>query len=242
MIALFLGASAAFLIGFSKTGVPGTAMPAVALMAAAFRDETRLSVGAMVPLLILGDLLGICFYRRHVHWRRLWELVPFIAVGMVPGYFVLRYVESEALRRTIGVLIASLLCLHVASRRYGWQHALERWWFTGGMGLLAGFGTVVGNAAGPAMSIYLVGRKLDKHEFLGTSAWLFFFVNSSKVPLQAMWGIITLSTLRLDACVFPVLIAGSFCGVMVHKRIPQRVFNTLVLALAALAATHLILF
>ena len=40
-----LCAAAAFLVGFSKTGLPGASIPAVALMAEAFRDDTRLSVG-----------------------------------------------------------------------------------------------------------------------------------------------------------------------------------------------------
>ena len=79
----------------------------------------------------------------------------------------------------------------MACHRLGWEAVLDRKWFTGLMGLLAGFGTVVGNAAGPAMSIYLLSKKLDKHEFIGTSAWLFFLVNSSKVPLQLMMGVIT---------------------------------------------------
>ena len=219
---LLLAAGAAFLIGFSKTGVPGAGMPAIALMAGAFRDQTRLSVGAMVPLLIVGDLIGIFFYRRHVHWRRLWEVLPYIVVGMLPGYFVLEYASSQVLRTVIGVLIVVLLGMHVVGHRYGWQKVLNRWWFTASMGLLAGFGTVVGNAAGPAMSIYLLGKRLNKHEFIGTSAWLFFLVNSSKVPFQTWLGSITLGTLRVDAIVIPVLIVGALCGVIVHKRIGQQ--------------------
>ena len=92
------------------------------------------------------------------------------------------------------------------------------------------------------MSIYLLSKKLDKHEFIGTSAWLFFLVNSSKVPFQLMMGVITAKTLRLDICVVPVLIVGVLCGVMVHKRIPQKAFDTLVLLLTAVVALQMIWF
>ncbi len=99
--AILLGAGSAFLIGFSKTGIPGAGMPAITLMADAFRDETKLSVGAMVPLLILGDLFGVLFYRRHANWKRLREVLPYIVLGMVPGYFVLQSMRSEPLRASL---------------------------------------------------------------------------------------------------------------------------------------------
>jgi hypothetical protein len=240
--ALLCGAGAAFLIGFSKTGIPGVGMPAITLMAEAFRDNTKLSVGAMVPLLILGDLFGVLFFRRHANWHRLLEVLPYIVVGMIPGYLVLQWMQSESLRTLIGILILILLAVHVGCQRLGWQAVLEHKWFAGLMGLLAGFGTVAGNAAGPAMSIYLLNKKVDKHEFVGTSAWLFLLVNSSKVPFQAMMGVITWQTLRLDLYVLPMLVAGVLLGVFVHKRIPQRAFDSLVLVLSALAALQMVCF
>jgi len=240
--AILCGAGAAFLIGFSKTGIPGAGMPAITLMADAFRDNTKLSVGAMVPLLILGDFFGVVFFRRHANWQRLYEVLPYIVIGMVPGYLVLQWMPSESLRSLIGILILALLAVHVGCQRLGWSAALEHKWFAGVMGLLAGFGTVAGNAAGPAMSIYLLNKKVDKHEFVGTSAWLFFLVNSSKVPFQAMMGVITWQTLRLDIYVLPMLVVGVLLGVFVHKRIPQRAFDSLVLVLSALAALQMVCF
>jgi uncharacterized membrane protein YfcA len=239
---VLLAGGAAFLIGFSKTGIPGAGMPAIALMAAAFREETKLSVGAMVPLLIVGDVFAVAYYRRHANWHRLLELLPYIVLGMVPGYLVLQYANSESLRSLIGGIILLLLGLHFARLRFHWERIPDRWWFIATMGLLAGFGTIVGNAAGPAMSIYLLSKKLDKHEFIGTSAWLFFLVNVSKIPFQLAMGVITLTTLRLDLCVAPVLVVGALVGVAVHKRIPQRAFNSVVLLLAAVAALHMVLF
>jgi hypothetical protein len=84
--AFWLSALAALLVGFSKTGLPGAAIPAVALMAEAFREDTKLSVGAMLPILLVGDSFALAYYRRHAHWARLWELFPYVLAGMVPGY------------------------------------------------------------------------------------------------------------------------------------------------------------
>jgi uncharacterized membrane protein YfcA len=240
--AVGLGLAAAVLIGFSKTGVPGAGLPAAAFMAEVFRHEdTRLSVGAMVPLLVLGDLFAIAYYRRHVLWNRLLELLPFVGLGMIPAYVVLSRIESEPLRLLIGSTILVLLALHVGRKRLGLESLADRRWFAGIMGFLAGFGTVIGNAAGPAMSIYLVSKKFDKHEFLGTTAWLFLLVNVSKIPFFAQLDMITAETLWFDLWMAPILVVGALLGVFVHKRIPQDVFNTLVLLLAGAAGLRMVL-
>ncbi|HID21183.1 MAG TPA: sulfite exporter TauE/SafE family protein [Planctomycetaceae bacterium] len=240
-VRLAWGAAAALLVGFSKTGVPGAAIPAVALMAEAFRSDTRLSVGAMLPVLLVGDAFAILFYRRHAQWNRLGELAPFVALGMVPGYIVLGTVDSDALRMLLGMIVLVLLGLHLLSRRWGTDFLANHSGFGPAAGLVAGFGTAVGNAAGPVMSIYLVSRKLDKHQFMGTAAWFFAIVNLSKVPVFGGMGLITTETLRLDGLVVPVVVAGAFLGAAVLKRIPQLAFDVLVLLLAGAAGLRLVL-
>jgi uncharacterized protein len=236
------GAAAALLVGFSKTGLPGAGLPAVALMADAFRDQTRLSVGAILPILILGDIFAVAYYRRHAQWDRLWSLLPFVVIGMIPGYFVLKHVDNEHLRSMLGAIILSLLTLHLLSHQFGLGHLPEKRWFVAFTGVLAGFATTVGNAAGPVMSIYLVGNRLDKHKFLGTAAWFFLIMNVSKIPFYTALGMITRETLVFDAMLVPIAVIGALLGVFLLKRIPQRVFDGLVLILAGAAGFRLLVF
>ena len=238
--AFWLAAFAALMVGFSKTGLPGAAIPAVALMAEAFREDTKLSVGAMLPILLVGDAFALSYYRRHAHWARLWELFPYVLAGMVPGYLVLWLTPGDALRILLGAIILALLGIQVSRQWFGWRPLPDRRWLVGTTGLLTGFGTTVGNAAGPVMSIFLVSQRLDKHEILGTAAWFFFLVNFSKIPLFVALGMITPQTLRLDAMLVPIVVFGALIGVLVVRRIPQRAFNFLVLVLAGLAALRLV--
>jgi uncharacterized protein len=238
---LTLGAAAALLVGFSKTGMPGAAIPAVALMAEAFRGETRLSVGALLPILLVGDLFAVAYYRRHADWGRLVELCPYVLIGMVPGYVVLSLAPDRALRILLGAIVLVLLILQVARQHFAWKPLPDRRWLVGSTGLLAGFGTTVGNAAGPVMGIYLVSQRFGKEEFLGTAAWFFLLVNLSKAPFFAALGMITPLTLKLDALLVPIVVLGALTGVSVLKRMPQGVFNVLVLLLAGIAALRLML-
>lgn len=239
-VSVSLGVGAALLVGFSKTGMPGAGIPAVALMAEAFGADTKLSVGAILPILIVGDLFAIAYYRRHAEWKRLAELAPFVIVGMLPGYVVLRYIPHDWLRVLIGSIILALLALQVFRHFFAREKMPDQNWFVALTGVVAGFGTAVGNAAGPIMSIYFVSRKFDKQQFLGTAAWFFFLVNVSKIPFYAYLGMITPQTLKFDLLLVPIVAVAAIAGAMALKKIPQRTFNILVLVLAAVAAVRLV--
>jgi uncharacterized membrane protein YfcA len=241
-IALLLGGVAALLVGFSKTGMPGVGLVAVALMAEAFRDDAKLSVGAILPLLIVGDLFAITYYRRHADWRRLWQLFPWVVGGAIPAYLVLWRVEGGVLRVLIGAIILLLLAVQFGRKWLGGDRLADRAGFVAATGVLAGFATTVSNAAGPVMSIYLVSKRLDKLQFMGTAAWFFFFVNVSKIPLYSVLGMITPATLRFNLLLVPAVLVGVVCGVKFLDVVPQRLFDTLVLVFAGVAAVRMIVF
>jgi hypothetical protein len=62
-----LAAVASFVVGLSKTGIPGLSIIFVPLFA--FALPARISTGALLPLLILGDVVAVTWYRRHAVWR-----------------------------------------------------------------------------------------------------------------------------------------------------------------------------
>ena len=108
------------------------------------------------------------------------------------------------------------------------------------MGLLAGATTMMANAAGPVMVLYLLSIHFPKQKFIGPAAWFFFIVNWIKVPLMTNLDMINLTSLKMDAAVFPAVVAGALTGIWLLKRIPQRLFNILALLLAAAAAIKLL--
>jgi len=77
---------------------------------------------------------------------------------------------------------------------------------TGPAGALAGATTMVANAAGPVIMVYLPAMRLPKDEFLGTGAWFFAVVNWVKVPFNAG----SYVRFRRDALLRAVLYGASF--------------------------------
>jgi hypothetical protein len=240
LTAYALGSLAALLVGLSKTGVPGAAIPAILFMTEVFAGNEKLSVGAILPLLLVGDFFALGFYRKHAQWDRLWGLFPYVVAGAIPAVIVLSRVDHDQFRLVLGWLVLVLLGLEVCRRRFHWTEVPDKWWFVLVAGGLAGFGTVVGNAAGPVMSVYLISRRLPKEQFMGTSAWFFLIVNAAKAPLYLGLGMVTPVTLGFDLLLIPVVIAGALLGRRLFSIIPQAVFNGLVLILAGIAALRLV--
>ncbi len=235
-----LGALAAVLIGLSKTGVPGVSIPAILLMAEAFPGNEKLSVGAILPILLVGDVLAVGTYRQHTQWNRLFGLFPYVLVGMVPGVYVLLKVDDQQFKLVLGLLVLALMLVEAARQRFGWVAIQHQKWFIATMGIAAGFGTVVGNAAGPVMSIYLISHGMVKNEFMGTWSWFFLIVNLSKLPVVAGMGMMTAETLRFSLFMVAFLVLGALVGKRLFRMIPQWLFDPLVLALATMAALRMV--
>ena len=116
----------------------------------------------------------------------------------------------------------------------------DRWWQSAGYGASAGFATTVANAAGPVMNLYLLARRLPKHEFVATGAWFFFVVNLVKLPIYASHGLIGRRSLLFDLALAPSVAAGALLGRVVLRRLPQAAFDRLVMALTVCAAALLL--
>lgn len=239
---ILAGLFVALIIGFSKTGMPAFGMFGVAVMALVF--PAKASVGIMLPILLTGDVFAITYYRRKVIWKHLWGLLPWVAVGLAGGYLVLEWSGNRVLEILIGSIVLVMIVLHVIIKRL--NVSLEEkinhsFWFTAGIGMMAGFTTMIGNAAGGIMTIYLLSKKLEKNEFIGTGAWFYFLVNLTKLPLYATLGMITWHTLSFNLMLVPVVIIGVFIGIWVLKRIPQKWFQWIILVLAAIGALRLLI-
>ncbi|MCY4483765.1 MAG: sulfite exporter TauE/SafE family protein [Spirochaetaceae bacterium] len=231
----------ALLVGFTKTGVPGLGPVVVPLMATVF--PARASTGLLLPLLLAADLFAVVHYRRHAVWPHLWRLLPWAAAGIVAGWLVLGRINDRQLEVAIGAIVLVIVALGLLGGR--WQarsDAMARsWWWAGGLGLAAGFTTMISNAAGPIMVIYLLAMRLPKREFVGTGAWYYLTMNLLKVPFSASLGLITGPTLLLNATALPAIAAGAWLGIAALERIPERGFNTAMQVLAAAAAVNLLL-
>jgi len=245
---------AAVLIGVSKTGIAGVGMLIVVIFAQIM--PAKQATGIVLPLLCFGDFVAVASYRQHTQWRFLWRLFPWTAAGVVIGYFALRRIDDRETRLLVGALVVALVGLHVARRLWNGRKAERKqpaiadervlvgeeygWWFAPFIGVLAGFTTLVANAAGPLMVIYLLAVGLPKMEFVGTGAVFFMLLNLFKVPFMVHLGLISAGSFKLNLLLAPAVFVGALLGRKVLARTNQKLFENLALGLSALAGIKLL--
>ncbi|MDF2590257.1 MAG: hypothetical protein K0S41_4100 [Anaerocolumna sp.] len=232
---------AAFLVGFSKTGIGGVAMLAIPLLAGTFggRDST----GIMLPMLLIGDLYAIWYYRKSVEWKNVIKPLPWAVVGLVFGVIVGSYISDKTFVILIGAIV--LLCLgiliytEVKSKNIAVPSNV---WFYILVGILSGFSSMIGNAAGPIFSVYLLALGFKKNNYMGTNAWFFFIINFTKVPLQVfIWHNIGLKSLSIAAFMIPAVTIGAITGFIILKKINDKYFRYLIIGMTAVAALRLLI-
>ncbi|MGP4005029.1 sulfite exporter TauE/SafE family protein [Streptomyces sp. 4N124] len=240
-------AAAALLVGFSKTAVSGANTVSLAIFAAVL--PARASTGVLLPVLIAGDVLAVLTYRRHAHWPTLWRLFPAVAAGVVGGTLFLMWADDAIVRTSIGAILLMMAAVTVWRRRKADAEAEQPDSVVTrsgrikarSYGVLGGFTTMVANAGGPVMSMYLLSAGFRKLGFLGTSAFFFLIVNVSKVPFSVGLGLIDGRSLLLDAALVAFVVPGAFLGKWAVNRINQRLFEQLVIAATVVGGLQLLL-
>ncbi|WP_406423544.1 sulfite exporter TauE/SafE family protein [Streptomyces sp. NBC_00842] len=242
-------AAASTLVGFSKTAVSGANTISLAVFAAVL--PARESTGVLLPILIAGDALAVFTYRRHAHWPTLLRLFPAVAVGVVMGTVFMMWAGDDAVGTSIGAILLFMAGVTVWPRRTGADGKVgpdESGDPSGAgrlkarsYGVLGGFTTMVANAGGPVMSLYLLSAGFRKLGFLGTSAWFFLIVNTSKVPFSVGLGLIDAQSLLLDAAMLLFVVPGAYIGRKCVDRINEKLFERLVLGATVLGGLQLLL-
>jgi len=228
----------ALLIGFSKTGIPGTGILVVVLMAMVM--SAKESTGFVLPMLAMADIMAIIYWRRHVEARHLIRLLPWAWLGVIIGAVCLQYVKNYQLKPIIGLIVLVLIVGSWIRERFVDDAQIPaHWLFAALLGILAGSTSMMANAAGPIMIVYLMAMRLAKREFIGTGAWFFWILNLSKLPLSGGLGLISRQSLVTNLSLVPAILIGGILGIFLVHRVPQRAFDFIVKLLATLSAFYL---
>lgn len=236
-IYLIIGAAG---IGFSKSGFAGVSLLHVLVFAMVF--GAKASTGVLLPMLVIGDVCAIYFFGKTAHWKHVRRLLPPTLIGVAIGTVMMGVLDEAYFKPLVGVIILGLAGIQLLRtwKPNTFEHLPHSRSFAWSLGLMAGITTMLANAAGPVIALYLLAVSLPKLELVGTSAWLFLVVNVFKLPFSYSLGLIDVNSLIIDVVFAPAIIGGMLLGRWSVKRIPQKAFDILLLAFTAIAALRLI--
>jgi uncharacterized membrane protein YfcA len=212
----------------------------VVIMARLF--PPRESTGILLPLLIVGDILAVVAFRKHAQWKQIWKMLPPTFVGIVVGYFLMGWIPSRHFGPVIGWVVLIMVILQILRRLRpdAYAHVPHTRGFAWTIGSWCGITTMLANAAGPVMTLYLLAIDLPKYNLVGTSAWFFLLVNVSKVPFSLHLGLIDQHTLLFNLLLAPGVGLGIFLGRWLIAFVPQKLFELLLLGFAGVSALRLL--
>lgn len=192
-----------------------------------------------MPLLITGDIFAIFYYHRHTKWVYLRRFLPWMMLGVLIGVFVGKDLPERIFQITMAIIILLTVLM------LWWWGKKDRkvpthWSFAGFTGTMAGVTTMIGNLAGAFSNIFFLAMRLPKNEFIGTAAWLFFFINLFKLPFHVfVWKTVTVETFEVYLYLLPAVIAGLLSGIFLVKKFTDDFFRKMILILTAIGAVLL---
>lgn len=237
-------AAGALLVGLGKTAIGGVVTISVVAFATVL--PTRESTGVLLVLLMVGDAIAVWTYRRDAHLRLLTRLITPVLVGVVLGALFLAWAPELWVARVIGGIVVAMAAVEIVQRlvrrsaRPAAPRAMSRT-VGRGFGSMAGFTTMVANAGGPVMSLYLLRENLAVRGFVGTFAWFFAVVNVVKLPFSIGIGLLRPERLPLILTLVPCVVLGAIAGRILVGRIRRDVFEWVILLTALVSGIALML-
>jgi len=256
VVFLVLGSLAAMLVSTSKAGFGGSiGILSLPILIYACGRDSFLAVGTMLPLLIGCDVVAVISWWRRWNLRAVLLLLPGAVGGMLIGFAALWWMRSVSgssiwegqetaeawLNLSIGVIALGFVFLQLYKalvtrplrfRPVFWQGTI--------FGGLAGLTSTLAHAGGPIITMYMLPQQMPKDRYVASTVLYYAIGNQMKVIPFLILGMLNAEVLGAAALLLPAVIAGALLGLLLHNKVGQRSFNTVVYSLLALAGVDLI--
>lgn len=233
-VALYLIVSLAWFLGGFANGVSGmgAAMVALPIITSFLPMEVAVPASCLVAALVAAYVA--IMYRAHCRLALTTSMLVGCVPGIAAGVLILRAVPGHWLQGVLGLILLGYVLWQM------WYTPAGTARFTSFIyGCLAGFGSGFANAAisfsGPPAAIYALINGWDKDTTRGTLGFFFFIIAVATCVAQALAGLFTPDTVKVVLYGLPGAGLGLVCSIPMARRIPERQFKLVLLALIALA-------
>jgi|OM-RGC.v1.008338885 hypothetical protein len=232
-LALLLALSAAFLMGFARSGLGTGGFVVSPLMVFALGPSDGLAVVAV--LMLPAALLGVWQHRGEGERRLLQPLVLGMVLGTALGGLALWALVSGGdltlVHRRMEVLVALLSLLYVAL--VAGRNAIARAGGGGGpagpTGLLlvgsgVGISQTVANSGSPLLTVFFLRHQVPRSRFVAAQLVALLVQNLLKlIPLISL-GILHLGNAGSALLLIPVTVIGNLSGQRFYRGASERLF------------------
>jgi uncharacterized protein len=215
--------------GIGKAGLAGLGVLVVPLMSLGMAPQHAAAV--TLPILIAMDMIGLWAWRGRADWAVLRTVVPGALLGILIGGLAFSLLDVRWIKGILGVeCVLFVLHRYFARAALAARAGLPPAWGAGSLwGAVSGFTSTIAHAGSPPLMQYLLPLKLDKERLVGTTVVFFTAINAVKLVPYGMLGLLDWSYLATAAVLAPAVPLGYWMGVHLVKRMPEQVFQRVLL-------------
>ncbi|WKD57762.1 Sulfite exporter TauE/SafE [Corynebacterium capitovis DSM 44611] len=229
---LAVGVFAVVLVGsllqrVSGMGLGLLAAPVISLMIGPVEGVLLVNV-----LATMNALMTTLSVRRDVDWKKFASIAPYLAVGAVPGAFLIRAVSANVLLVIVGVLL--LIALGAVTLGERFVPRMEGRGPAAIAGTAGGFMNTLAGAAGPAITVYSHAARWDQRTYAATLQPIFMVSGATSFAIKQLSAAGSLESIdgSMWAAGLLAMVAGIAAGTAIAPRVPGNRAHALALGLA----------
>jgi uncharacterized protein len=236
--ASLVAAAVVVVVGYGVMGLTGFgatifAVPMLALM---------LPLKLVVPMMLFFDILGTASIalgsRRHVAWRELARLVPFMLLGQAVGLSLLVQAPAAPLLVALGVFVLANAAWSL--RAPPTRQVIAAGWAVP-VGCVGGVFSALFGTGGPVYATFFTRRIAEPGAVRATSAMLILLSASIRGVLYASAGLYQQDGLLATvALLLPCSALGVWAGSRLHRALPPHRARRVLLVVLALGGVAVI--
>ena len=210
----------------------------------------KFALGLGAPIMLVSDIAGVVYYWKEWDKNELFLLLPPAFLGVILGALMIQTIPNELFRLFIGIFAIVFSSYQLLKMKLPKSTTWGGWasWVAEPkkamavlFGFLGGVASSVIHAGGLVMSVYLIQGSKEKRVFVGTLVLFFAITNSLKVMTYLQIDILNVKMAFLVAGISPLIILGGFLGNVLNKRVSQKTFRVIVLAVILIIGINLLI-
>ena len=177
----------------------------------------------VVPFFVLLDCVGAfnmgLRLRADVMRRELLLLLPFMALGVLAGVWLLVQIRPELLLGGLGLFVTIFGVSYVVKHGKG-VHLPH--WSGAPIGAFGGATSAVFGIGGPIYVFFLAGRQATSTQIRATMPVIFMFTTVARIALFIAAGLYSPASLVAAIALLPVMALGVWTGHHLHLNLSQQ--------------------
>lgn len=238
--AAWIALTGAIAVAYTVEAALGFGSIVIALALGALVLPMSALLPVLVPLSTAMNVLMTLRLRAQIdRGLLLRRIAPWMVAGMLAGYLLRPWLGDAALVPLFGALVLAF------ALREGWRMRRAGMprphppWRARALTAAAGLTHGLYASGGPLLVAALAGTTLDKARLRATLIAVWLVLNAGLTLLYALDGTLA-PALPRAAAYLPVVLVGIVAGEALHRRLDERRFRALVLALLAVTGTALV--